>query len=151
MSSISFRTESNGSVDVRGTERAFMGVVCSDIAGASQVPGTRSDTQRETPMSTEVDATEVDAVWVALLGERHPADSDDDMEWWTYLSTRPEVLTAVMVRLHDERAAVAARWHQDGDSYTDIGARIGLTRARAQQLVDRHRRRVTLPVQERMQ
>ena len=89
-----------------------------------------------TTLTTEVDATEVDAVWAALIGERGKGDV---MEWWTYLSTRPAVLTAVSVRVHDERAAVAARWHRDGASFATIGTRIGLSRARAQQLVERGR------------
>lgn len=90
-----------------------------------------------TTSTTEADPDEVDAVWAALIGERGKGDV---REWWTYLSTRPAVLAAVSVRIHDERAAVAEHWHRvDGDSYATIGARIGLTRARAQQLVERGR------------
>ena len=93
-----------------------------------------------TTLTTEVDATEVDAVWAALIGERGKGDV---MEWWTYLSTRPTVLAAVSVRIHDERAAVAEHWHRvDGDSFATIGTRVGLSRARAQQLVEQGRRQI---------
>ena len=80
-------------------------------------------------------STEVDAVWAALIGEREP----DDMMWWTHLSTLPAVLARVTERVHDERAAIAERWHRNGDSFATIGTRVGLSRARAQQLVERGR------------
>ena len=92
-------------------------------------------------MSTEVDPGEVDAVWRALIGERGGVDA---MAWWTHLSTRLPQLAAVMVRISDERAAIAERWHRNGDSYATIGARTGLSRARAQQLVERGRLVLTL-------
>jgi len=90
-------------------------------------------------MSTEADPDEVDAMWAALIGERGEVDA---MAWWTHLSTRLPQLAAVMVRISDERAAVAERWHRDGDSFAAIGARIGLTRGRAQQLVEQGRRQI---------
>ena len=100
-----------------------------------------------TTLATEVDAAEVDAVWAALVGERGEVD---DMAWWTYLSTRPAVLATVSVRIHDERAAVAEHWHRvDGDSFATIGTRVGLSRGRAQQLVERGRPVVHSPAEER--
>jgi len=88
-------------------------------------------------VTTEV---EIDAAWAALIGERDA----DDMKWWTHLSTRPALLARVTERVHDERAAVAERWHRNGDSFATIGARTGLSRARAQQLVERGRLVLTL-------
>lgn len=85
----------------------------------------------------EAEAQEVDAVWQALIGER---DVDDDMEWWTHLSSRLALLAEVHRRIGDERARIAERWHRvDGDSFAVIGGRVGLTRGRAQQLVERGR------------
>lgn len=85
----------------------------------------------------EAEPTEVDAVWQAVVGER---DIDDDMEWWTHLSSRLALLAETERRVHDERARIAERWSRvDGDSFAAIGDRIGLTRARAQQLVERGR------------
>ena len=86
-------------------------------------------------MSADTEPTELDAVWAALIGDREA----DDMEWWTHLSTLPAVLARVTERVHDERAAIAERWHRNGDSFATIGARTGLSRARAQQLVERGR------------
>jgi hypothetical protein len=86
-------------------------------------------------------AAEIDAAWDALIGERDA----DDMKWWTHLSTRPAVLARVTERVHDERAVIVERWHRvDGDSFATIGARTGLSRARAQQLVERGRLVLTL-------
>ncbi len=85
-------------------------------------------------MSTEVDTTEVDAVWAALIGER---DEVDAMAWWTHLSTRRALFAALAARCSDELAALAEHWHRvDGDSFAAIGARVGLSRGRAQQLVE---------------
>lgn len=81
---------------------------------------------------------EVDAVWQALIGER---DMDDAIEWWTHLSSRLALIDEVQRRAHDERARIAETWHRvDGDSFAAIAARVGLTRGRAQQLVERGRR-----------
>jgi hypothetical protein len=86
----------------------------------------------------EAEPHEVDAVWEALIGER---EVDDAIEWWTHLSARLALLDEVERRVHDERARIVERWHRvDGDSFAIIGARIGLTRARVQQLVERGRR-----------
>lgn len=82
------------------------------------------------------DPAEVDAVWAALIGDR---DGDDDMAWWVHLSSRAALLAEVARRVADERARLAAAWHASGDSFAVIGARVGLTRARAQQLVERGR------------
>lgn len=71
-----------------------------------------------------------------LVGER----DIDDVQWWVHLSSRLALLTETERRIHDERARVAARWHADGDSFTVIAQRVGLTRARAQQLVERGRK-----------
>jgi hypothetical protein len=90
-------------------------------------------------VTTEVEATEVDAVWVALIGERGEVDA---MAWWTHLSTRRALLIAVSVRIGDELAALTERWHRDGDSFATIGARVGLSRGRAQQLVEQGRRQI---------
>jgi len=93
-----------------------------------------------TTSTTEANPDEVAAVWAALIGE---GGEVDDMAWWTYLSTRPAVLAAVSVRIHDERAAVAEHWYRvDGDSFATIGSRVGLSRARAQQLIERGRRQI---------
>ena len=92
-------------------------------------------------LRTEAESTEVDAVWGALIGARGEVDA---MARWTHLSTRLPQLAAVMVRISDERAAIAERWHRNGDSYATIGARTGLSRARAQQLVERGRLVLTL-------
>lgn len=86
-------------------------------------------------MTAEIEPTAVDAVWAALIGERDA----DDMKRWTHLSTCPALLAAVTERVHDERAVLAERWHRNGDSFATIGTRIGLSRARAQQLVERGR------------
>ncbi len=92
---------------------------------------------RSMRVMTEVEPTEVDAVWAALIGERDA----DDMKWWDHLATRLLQLTAVSVRIADEMATLAERWHRvDGDSFATIGSRVGLSRARAQQLVERGRR-----------
>ena len=88
-------------------------------------------------MSTEADSDEVDAVWAALIGERGEVAA---MAWWTHLSTRRAVLAAVSARIGDELAALAERWHREGDSFATIGSRIGLSRGRAQQLVEEGRR-----------
>lgn len=86
----------------------------------------------------EAEPHEVDAVWQALIGERNV---DDDMEWWTHLSARLALLAEVERRVHDERARITETWHRvHGDSFAAIGGRVGLTRARAQQLVERGRR-----------
>lgn len=85
----------------------------------------------------EVEAHEIDAVWAALIGDR---DGDDDMPWWIHLSSRLALLIETGRRIHDERARIAERWHRvDQDSFATIAARVGLTRARAQQLVERGR------------
>ncbi len=94
-------------------------------------------------MADDAEPREVDVVWQALIGER---DVDDDMEWWTHLTARRALLGAVSARIGDELAAVAERWHRvDGDSFATIGARVGLTRARAQQLVQRGRDQARVP------
>ncbi len=98
-------------------------------------------------MSTEADPDEVDAMWAALIGERGEVDA---MAWWTHLSTRRAVLVDVAARIGDELAALAERWHRvDGDSFAVIGDRIGLSRGRAQQLVERGRPVVHSPAEER--
>ena len=85
----------------------------------------------------EAEQHEIDAVWDAVVGER---DVDDDMEWWTHLSSRLALLAETERRVHDERARIAEKWSRvDKDSYATIGERVGLTRARAQQLVERGR------------
>lgn len=86
------------------------------------------------PEAALVDA---DTVWTALLDERVV---DDDMRWWAHLSSRAELVAKVAQRIADERARIAVSWHISGDSFATIGERVGLTRARAQQLVERGRR-----------
>lgn len=78
---------------------------------------------------------DIDAVWQALIGERDV----DDMPWWIHLSSRSALLSELLRRVSDERARIAARWHAEGDSFAVIAARVGLTRARVQQLVERGR------------
>lgn len=83
-----------------------------------------------------VESTDVDAVWDVLVGEH---DVDDDMPWWLHLSTRMALLESVSRRIADERGRIAAGWHRNGDSYAVIAERVGMSRARAQQLVERGR------------
>lgn len=82
------------------------------------------------------EASEIDDVWNTLVGDR---DVDDDMEWWTHLSSRGALLAAVQTRIADERARLAAAWSREGDSLAVIARRIGMSRARAQALVARGR------------
>jgi len=92
-------------------------------------------------VTAEADPDEVDAAWAALIGKPGEVDA---MAWWTHLVTRRALLTAVSARIGDELAALAERWHRDGDSFATIGTRTGLSRARAQQLVERGRLVLTL-------
>lgn len=80
---------------------------------------------------------EATAAWDMLIGDRAGAD---DMAWWNQLTARATVLDDVKHRISDERATIAARWHAGGESFAVIGQRVGLTRARAQQLVERGRK-----------
>jgi hypothetical protein len=85
----------------------------------------------------EAEPSDADTVWEALVGKR--GDDDEDMQWWVYLSSRLALLAEVQRRIHAERSRVAASWHAQGDSFAVIGQRVGLTRARAQQLVEQGR------------
>lgn len=80
---------------------------------------------------------DVDAAWRALVGAPRP-DGDLTARWGS-LATCIRLITLVDKRLHDERALIALRWWDAGDSYAVIGERVGLTRGRVQQLVERGR------------
>jgi hypothetical protein len=92
-------------------------------------------------VSTEgygVEPTEVAAVWEALVGDREPGE--DDMARWVHLSSRAALVTELGKRIAAERAQITGGWAAEGDSYSTIAARIGLSRARAQQFVEQSRK-----------
>lgn len=85
----------------------------------------------------EAEPSEVDAVWEALVGDREP--HEDDMPRWVHLESRAALLAAVATRIADERSRIARSWSEAGDSYATIAARVGVSRGRAQQFVERGR------------
>jgi DNA-directed RNA polymerase specialized sigma24 family protein len=83
-----------------------------------------------------VDTDEVDTLWELLIG---PRGTTDDHTWLTHLTRQGECLVHLAQRIGDERARIIEHWHQDGESYATIATRLGVTRGRVQQLVERGR------------
>jgi len=64
----------------------------------------------------------------------------DDVSYWHYLTSCRVVLAEVSRRTTDEQALSAERWSRvDGVSFAGIAARVGVSRTRAQQLVEQGR------------
>lgn len=78
------------------------------------------------------------AAWDSLVG--NPTPSEDPSTRFAHLSNRAEVVAEVAIRIGNERALIAAEWNEAGESYAQIGARVGLGAARVQQLVERARK-----------
>ena len=75
-------------------------------------------------------------VW-SLLTSKRPAD---DVSYWHYLTSCRVVLSEVSRRATDEQALIAERWSRvDGVSFAGIASRVGVSRTRAQQLVEQGR------------
>jgi hypothetical protein len=75
-------------------------------------------------------------VW-SLLTSKRPAD---DVSYWHYLTSCRVVLSEVSRRTTDEQALIAERWSRvDGVSFAGIASRVGVSRTRAQQLVEQGR------------
>jgi hypothetical protein len=72
-----------------------------------------------------------------LFTRKRPAD---DVSYWHYLTSCRVVLAEVSSRTTDEQALIAERWSRvDGVSFAGIAARVGVSRTRAQQLVEQGR------------
>jgi len=72
-----------------------------------------------------------------LFTRKRPAD---DVSYWHYLTACRVVLAEVSRRTTDEQALIAERWSRaDGVSFAGIAARVGVSRTRAQQLVEQGR------------
>lgn len=87
----------------------------------------------------EAEDHEVQAVYDALIGDR---DGEDLLPRYMHLSSRQSLLDAVIVRLADERAQLAAELYADlgeGRSFAAVADRLGISRARAQQMIERSR------------
>lgn len=86
-----------------------------------------------------VEEHEVDAVYDSLVGDR---DGEDLLHRYHYLSSRSALFDAVVKRLADERAHLAAELYDDlGDdrSYAKVADILGTSRARVQQFIERVR------------
>ncbi len=67
---------------------------------------------------------------------------DDPAARFAALTARAGELAADLERVADERALIAATWHAGGLSFARIAELAGVTRARAQQLVERGRKQL---------
>lgn len=75
-------------------------------------------------------------VW-SLLTRKRPAAS---VAYWHYLTACRAVLAEVSRRITDEQALIAEHWSRvDGVSFAGIAERVGVSRTRAQQLVEQGR------------
>ena len=75
-------------------------------------------------------------VW-DLLTRKRPAAS---VSYWHYLTSCRAVLAEVSRRTTDEQALIAEYWNRvDGVSYAGIASLVGVSRTRAQQLVEQGR------------
>lgn len=74
------------------------------------------------------------------LVERGPKAMPDPVERFKVLTEAGVTARSVVEGLAIERAKVLAEMHAAGQSYAQIAERVGLTRARAQQLVERGRK-----------
>ncbi len=92
----------------------------------------------------EAEAHEIQAVWNALVGDRDRGE--DPLHRSVHLSSRQALISAVASRIADEQALVADEVYRDiaeqegGTSYAKLASRMGLSRSRAQQLIERARR-----------
>lgn len=87
----------------------------------------------------EAEDHEIQAVYDTLVGDR---DGEDLLPRYIHLSSRQSLLDAVIVRLADERARLAAELYADlgeGRSFASVADRLGVSRARAQQMIERSR------------
>jgi putative heme degradation protein len=75
-------------------------------------------------------------IW-SLLTRKRPAAS---VAYWHYLTACRAVLAEVSRRTTDEQALIAEHWSRvDGVSFAGIASRVGVSRTRAQQLVEQGR------------
>lgn len=96
----------------------------------------------------EAEPHEVQAVWDALVGDRE--QGEDPLARSAHLSSRQAMIAAVSSRIADEQASIAFEIYQcladeEGrTSYAKLAERLGVSRSRAQQLVERARQRSPL-------
>jgi len=82
-----------------------------------------------------VDPQELAAVLDGLIGDR--AADEHDLAWYAHLTSRQALLAAAAAAIAGMRAQLLAGLWRDGASYAAIAERTGMSRGRAQQLVER--------------
>lgn len=92
----------------------------------------------------EAEEHEVQTVWHALIGDRD--HGEDPLARNVHLSSRQALISEVASRIADEQALIANELYDDiadeesGTSYAKLATRMGLSRSRAQQLIERAHR-----------
>lgn len=84
-----------------------------------------------------VEPQEVDAVLESLVGERN----EDILAWYGYLSSRQALLQAVVDRIRDMRRSTVLDLYEDMDNgtFAQVADRLNVSRATAQQMIERGR------------
>jgi len=82
---------------------------------------------------------EVAAVIDAMVGHREP--DDDAITWYRHLSSRQSLVAEVVDRIAALRAGAVAELYEqmDSTSIARVGDQLGLSKARADQLITRAR------------
>lgn len=89
-----------------------------------------------------VEDHEIQAIYDALVGDR---GGEDVLPRYMHLSSRQSLFAAVVDRLACERAALATEVYQslgEGRSYAKVAEALGVSRSRAQQMIERSRAQV---------
>lgn len=92
----------------------------------------------------DAEKQEVQVVWEALVGDRDPGE--DLLARNTHLASRSALLRVVLSRIADEQALIAEEIYRQiaetegSTSYAKVAARLGSSRPRAQQRIERARK-----------